>query len=91
MALLAEVHAEALILLHERNYQIHKGVKELTEENSNLQCLVKKSDARIQDLQRIVKDLQFQNDELLKKVSSVEAESRLMRENSDCENSSISS
>jgi hypothetical protein len=87
MAILAEVNAEALVLLHERNYEIHKGVQKLTQDNfnliekvNNLQRTVKESNSRIQDLQ-------LKNDELLNNVSSVKAESRLIRENSDCENS----
>ena len=86
MALLAEVNAEALVLLHERNYKIHEDVQKLTEENINLSETVSDLLRTVNESDFRIQDLQLKNDELLENVASVKAESRVMRENSDCEN-----
>jgi len=83
MSLLGEVNTEALILLHKRNQEIHSTVQRLANLNQGLQSSVKslgttlkKSDARIEELQS-------QNNELLRNLSVVKQESHLMKENSE--------
>jgi predicted nuclease with TOPRIM domain len=86
MSLLGEVNTEALILLHKRNQEIHSTVRELVDQNQDLKSSVnslettlKKSDARIEELQS-------KNNELLRNLSVVKQESHLMKENSESKN-----
>jgi len=62
---LAEVNSEAMVLLHSRSQEIHKGVQELQAENKQL-------------LDR-TKQLKQQNDELLLGMEQVKKENYHMR------------
>jgi hypothetical protein len=82
MSLLAEANAEALVLLHERNFKIHKNVEELAVNNALLMQEAK-------DLKAEIQILQSKNNELLLMTSAVKSESHLIRELSDCEGRSL--
>lgn len=99
MGKLAEVNAEAMVLLHSRNQKIYEGVQQLTAKNvdlleraKKLQDTVEVSDSRIRQLQAeteqsgwLIKSLKLQNEELMQQMSAVKVDSHRLRESSDRE------
>lgn len=87
MGLLAEVNAEALVSLHERNYKIDKNNAELIERSKILEHQIWDLQVKNNEASRIlearIQELQLKNDELLQMAYSVKSDSHWIRENSD--------